>query len=52
MEKIYTGKTKDVFKNKIYKFECSACGTNTEIDTTEFVRDFEKQMKKLGITVK
>lgn len=51
-KKEHTFKTKDVFKNKTYKFECSACGNTTEADTTKFVKDFVAQLKKLGITVK
>lgn len=51
-KKEHTFKTKDVFKCKLYEFTCSACSMSTEIDTTKFIKDFEKQMKKLGITVK
>ena len=39
-------------KNKTYKFVCSSCGNNTEVDTSKFVKDFVSQLKKLGITVK
>lgn len=45
-------KSKDVFEDKIYKFECKFCGETTKIDTTKFVKDFISQLKKLGITVK
>lgn len=51
-KKEHTFKTKDVFKNKTYKFECSTCGNTTDVDTTKFVKDFVTQLKKLGITVK
>ena len=51
-KKEHTFKTKEVFKKKTYKFECSSCGTNTEVDTSKFVKDFVSQLKKLGITVK
>lgn len=51
-KKEHTFKSKDVFKNKIYKFECQYCGVTTELDTTKFVKDFVVQLKKMGVTVK
>lgn len=51
-KKEHTFNTKGVFKNKTYKFVCSSCGNNTEVDTSKFVKDFVSQLKKLGITVK
>ena len=44
-------KSKDVFKQKVYKFECKKCGEITTYDTSKFADDFKKQMKKLGITI-
>lgn len=51
-KKEYTFKSKDVFKNKTYMFECTSCGKTTEVDTTKFVKDFVSLLKKMGITVK
>lgn len=47
-------KTKDVLSSKNdYVFVCSKCGTEVTIkDIPAFIKDFEKQMKKAGITVK
>ncbi|WP_024347371.1 hypothetical protein [Lacrimispora indolis] len=45
-------KSKDIFKNKEYILTCPHCKTETPYDTTEFVNDFKKQMKALGVTVK
>lgn len=51
-KKEHTFKSKDVFKNKTYTFECTSCGKTTEVDTTKFVKDFVSLLKKMGITVK
>lgn len=51
-KKDHTFKSKEVFKNKSFKFTCESCGKTTEIDTTKFVKDFISQLKKMGITVK
>ena len=51
-KKEHTFKSKEVFKNKTYTFECKSCGETTEVDTTKFVKDFVSQLKKMGIVVK
>lgn len=44
-------KSKNVFQNKEYKHMCPFCQKSTTYNTTEFVEDFKRQMKKLGITL-
>lgn len=44
--------SKDVFKCKSYSFICPKCCQETTYDTSKFVNDFKKQLKKLGITIK
>lgn len=48
-KKEHTFKSKDVFKGKSFEFKCESCDNTTEIDTSKFVKDFEAQLKKLGI---
>lgn len=51
-KKEHTFNSKDVFKKKIYEFKCTSCGKITELDTSEFVKNFVSTLKKMGITVK
>ena len=45
-------RTKDVVSSKIFKFICPKCKMETSYDSSQFVNDFRKKMKKSGITVK
>ena len=51
-KKEHTFKSKDVFKGKSFEFQCKFCGSSTKIDTSKFIKDFESQLKKLGIRLK
>lgn len=48
-KKEHTFKSADVLKHKLYRFECSYCGTSTEIDTSKFTKDFISELKNLGV---
>ncbi len=43
-------KSKVFFENPTYKCVCPNCKADLVFDTNEFVNDFEKQLKKLGIS--
>jgi predicted RNA-binding Zn-ribbon protein involved in translation (DUF1610 family) len=45
-------KSEELLRKKTYEFSCPKCGKRTEVDTTNFVHEFIKTMKKCGITVK
>ena len=50
-QELLTFKSEDVFCKDIYEFKCPKCGKSTSIKTAEFIDDFVKKMKKLGITI-
>ena len=45
-------KSKDVFKAQSFKFKCIDCGATNVFNASKFIKDFETQMKKIGIVVK
>ncbi len=45
-------KSKDVFRNQSFEFKCVACGANNVFDANKFMKDFESQLKKLGVRLK
>lgn len=42
-------KTVELFKEAKYKLLCPHCNETTNVDTTKFVVDFEKQLKSMGV---
>ena len=45
----HTFKSKDVFKNKSFEFKCVSCDSNNVFDANKFIKDFEAQLKKIGV---
>ena len=50
--KEHTFKSKDVFKFQSFEFKCISCGASNIFDANEFIKDFESQMKKIGVVLK
>lgn len=50
--KKHTFKSKDVFQIQSFEFKCVDCGSKNTFDTNKFIKDFESQMKKIGVVLK
>ncbi len=48
----HTFKSKDVFKNQSFEFECDICGASNVFDANKFIKNFEIQLKKMGVHLK
>ena len=51
-KKKHTFKSKEVFKTQSFEFKCDVCGSNNIFDANKFIRNFESQMKKIGVHLK
>ena len=48
-KKKHSFKSKDVFKNQSFEFKCESCGDTTTFERDPFIKDFETQLKKIGV---
>lgn len=47
-----TFKSKDVFNKKEFSFSCKNCGSHITVDTTPFIKEFQKALNSIGIFLK